>query len=155
VQKWLEDVGKKMQYNTAIAAVMEHLNNVTAIREPDKLNEAELAIFARACVNIPRLLYPFAPHIAEELWLDLGNETLLHESGMPKFNPDKLVRDTISYVVQINGKVRGKMDIVPDTPQDKIKELALEIENVKKTLEGKTIHKVIIVPNKMVSIAMS
>jgi leucyl-tRNA synthetase len=155
VQKWLEDVGKKMQYNTAIAAVMEHLNNVTAIKEPEKLNDAELAVFARACMIIPRLLYPFAPHVAEELWQVLGNETLLHESGMPKFNPEKLVRDTISYVVQINGKVRGKMDIAPDTPQDKIKELALEIENVKKTIEGKTIHKVIIVPNKMVSIAMS
>ncbi len=155
VQKWLDDVGKRMQYNTAIAAVMEHLNNVTAIKEPDKLNEAEQAIFARACAIIPRLLYPFAPHIAEELWQMLGNDTLMHESGMPKYNPDKLLRDSISYVIQINGKVRGKMDVAPDTPEDKLKELAMDVENVKKTLEGKTIHKVIVIPGKMVSIAVS
>jgi leucyl-tRNA synthetase len=155
VQKWLEDVGKRMQYNTAIAAVMEHLNNVTAVKEPEKLNDAELAVFARACVIIPHLLYPFAPHIAEELGEVLGNKTLMHEAGMPKYKPERLVRDMVTYVIQINGKVRGKMDIAPGTPDDKIKELALNVENVVKTLEGKTILKVIIVPNKMVSIAIS
>jgi len=155
VKKWLDDVDKRMQYNTAIAAVMEHLNNVTAIREPNKLNEAELAVFARACVIIPRMLYPFAPHIAEELWQLLGNKTLLHESGMPTYKPEHLIRETISYVIQINGKVRGKMDIPVDTPDEKIRAMALEIENVKKTIEGKTIRKVIVIPNKMISIAIS
>ncbi len=155
VQKWLEDVGKRMQYNTAIAAVMEHLNNVMSIKEPNKLNNTELAVFARACGIIPGLLYPFAPHVAEELWQQLGNKTLLHESGMPSYNPEFLIRDTISYVVQINGKLRGKMDIPADTPEDNVREMALEIDNVKKTLEGKTIRKIIVIPNKMVSIAIS
>jgi leucyl-tRNA synthetase len=155
VKKWLEDVDKRMQYNTAIAAVMEHLNNVTSIKEPNKLGEAELAVFARACVIIPRMLYPFAPHIAEEIWQLLGNKTLLHEAGMPTYKPEHLVRDTISYVIQINGKIRGKMDVQAETSEENIKAMALEIDNVKKTIEGKTIRKVIIIPNKMVSIAIS
>jgi len=134
---------------------MEHLNNVTAVKEPEKLNEAELAVFARACVIIPRLLYPFAPHIAEELWQMLGNSTLLHEAGLPTYKPERLVRDSISYVIQINGKVRGKMDIAPGTPEETIKAAALEVENVKRTIEGKTIRKVIVIPDKMVSIAVS
>jgi leucyl-tRNA synthetase len=155
VQKWLEDVGKRMQYNTAIAAVMEHLNNVTAIKEPNKLVDAELATFARACSIIPRLLYPFAPHIAEELWETLGNKKLIHLEGMPTYNPDFLVRDTIAYVIQINGRVRGRLDVAADTPEATVRELALEVDNVKKTIEGKTIHKMIVIPGKMVSIAIS
>lgn len=155
VQKWLDDVENRMQYNTAIAAVMEHLNNVTAVKEPDKLNEAELAVFARACAIIPKLLYPFAPHIAEELWQILGNSNLLHEAGMPTYKPERLVKDTISYVIQINGKVRGKMDVSPDTSEETLKSLAVEVENVKKTIAGKTIHKIIVIQNKMVSIAIS
>lgn len=155
IQKWLDDTDKRMQYNTAIAAIMEHLNNVTAVKEPNKLNDAELAVFAEACAIIPRLLYPFAPHVAEELWQALGNKNLLHEAGMPSFNPDYLVRDYISYVIQINGKVRGKMDIAPGTSDDDIKAAALEVENVKRTIEGKTIRKVIVIPDKMVSIVIS
>jgi leucyl-tRNA synthetase len=144
-----------MQYNTAIAAVMEHLNNVTAVKEPDKLNPAELAVFAESCAIIPQLLYPFAPHLAEELWSLLGHDKLLHDSGMPIFNPEYLKRDTISYVIQINGKVRGKMDIPADTPEEQIKELALQVENVQRTIEGMTIRKLIVIPGKMVSIAVS
>jgi leucyl-tRNA synthetase len=65
------------------------------------------------------------------------------------------VRDEISIVIQINGKVRGKIEIAPDTPEEKIKELALQVENVKRTLEGKTIRKIILIPGKMMSIAVS
>jgi len=155
VQKWLDDVEKRLQYNTAIAAVMEHLNNIFAIGDPAALGEADKAVYARACVIIPRLLYPFAPHIAEELWQLLGNGTLIHNAGLPTYNPKHLVRDEISYVVQINGKVRGKLDVPADLPEDKITELALQVENVRKTLENRTIHKVILIPGKMVSIAIS
>lgn len=155
IQKWLDDSDKRMQYNTAIAAVMEHLNNVIAVKEPNKLNPAELAVFAESCAIIPQLLYPFAPHLAEELWSILGNVNLLHESGMPIFNPEYLKRDSISYVIQINGKVRGKMDVPADTPEEQIKEWALQVENVQRTIEGMTIRKLIVIPGKMVSIAVS
>ena len=152
IKKVQDDVANKMQFNTAIAAIMEHLNNTTAIKNLDKLNPAEKAIFAEACVIIPRLLYPFAPHVCEEFWQLLGNESLIHEAGVPQYNPKFLVKDEVTYVVQIMGKIRGNFDISVDASQDVIKETALALENVQKHLEGKKIMKIIVVPKKLVSI---
>ncbi len=155
VYRWLEDMQKRMQYNTAIASVMEHLNNVSAVRNPQELSEAELAVFARACVIMPRLLYPFAPHLAEELWSVLGNDILVHEAGLPTYKHQRLCREIISYVVQVNGKIRGKFEVPAETSAEEIKKLALDVENVMRAIEGKTIRKVILISGKMVSIAVS
>ena len=152
IKKVLNDIEDRMQFNTAIAAIMEHLNNVYGINEPEKLNDAEKAIFAESCAIIPRLLYFFAPHISEELWKMLGHEELVHETGIPEYNPEYLIKDEVTYVVQIMGKIRGKLEVPVDTSQDEIKKLALEIENVKKHLEGKDVKKIIVVPKKLVSI---
>ena len=151
IKKVLEDSLKRMQYNTAIAAIMEHLNNVYVI-DTTKLNDVEKIIFAESCKIMPQLLYPFAPHICEELWQQIGNSNLLHEAGLPKFNEKYLVQDEATYVVQIMGKIRGKFDISKSASQDEIKEIALNLENVTKILEGKKIIKMIVVPNKLVSI---
>jgi leucyl-tRNA synthetase len=153
VKKWLDDCRHRMQYNTAIAAVMEHLNHCVAIKEPFALSEPELAVYAEACGIIPQLLYPFAPHIAEELWQLMGFDALLHESGLPGYEERYLVRDHITYVVQVNGKLRGKLEAPPSLDGESLKRQALEVENVKRSLEGLTVKKVIVVPGKMVSIA--
>jgi len=153
VKKWLDDCQLRMQYNTAIAAVMEHLNHCVAVKDPAGLSDADLAVYAEACRIIPQMLYPFAPHIAEELWQLLGFTELLHESGLPCYEEKHLVRDLITYVVQINGKLRGKLEVAPDTDPEELKALALEVENVKRSLEGWVVKKVIVVPGKMVSIA--
>jgi leucyl-tRNA synthetase len=97
-------------------------------------------------------MYFFAPHISEELWAMSGHTTLLHEAGVPEFNPEYLVQSQITYVIQVMGKVRGKIEVAADASQDAIKELALANENVQKFIEGKTVHKVIVVPKKLVSI---
>ncbi len=152
IKKVIEDIKDRMQYNTAIAAIMEHLNNVYGITKPEKLNDDEKAIYAEACIIIPRLLYFFAPHISEELWKLMENETLVHEVGVPQYNKDFLIKDEVTYVVQIMGKVRGKMEVPVDTSQEDIKKLVMEIENVKKYLEGKEVKKIIVVPKKLVSI---
>jgi len=86
IKKVIDDMEKRNQFNTAIAGIMEHLNNVNSIKNPSKLSENDKAIYAEACAIIPRLLYPFAPHISEELWNLIGNETLVHEAGVPKYN---------------------------------------------------------------------
>jgi len=152
IKKVLNDIENRMQFNTAIAAVMEHLNNVYSIKNVDKLNNAEKIIFVESCIAIPHLMYVFAPHLSEELWEKIGNENLLHEAGLPEFNEKYLVQDEITYVIQIMGKVRGKINVSVDATDDEIKKLALEVENVKKSLEGKNILKMIIVPKKLVSI---
>ncbi|MDP2172576.1 MAG: class I tRNA ligase family protein [Candidatus Cloacimonadaceae bacterium] len=126
-----------MQYNTAIASAMELLNAIIKIREPEKLNPAEQAAYAFACSSLPKMLYLFAPHIAEELWQVLQQNKLLHESGLPVYDPQHLIRNSITYVVQINGKIRGKLEVAADTDADTIKALALAVENVQRSLDCK------------------
>lgn len=155
VKKWLDDNLHRMQFNTAIAAIMEHLNHCVAVKHPESLSDADLAVYAEACGIIPQMLYPFAPHIAEELWQMLGFEGLLHEGGLPGYEEKYLVQDTVTWVVQVNGKLRGKLELAPNTAEEALKEAALAIENVQKALEGLTIRKVIVIPGKMISIAAS
>ena len=155
VKKWLDDSLHRKQYNTAIAAVMEHLNHCVAVKDPASLNDDELAVFAEACGIIPQLLYPFAPHIAEELWQMLGFEGMVHEGGLPGYEESYLVRDTITYVIQVNGKLRGKLEVPADISEAELKSKALELENVAKSLEGLTVRKLIVIPGKMISIAAS
>jgi len=153
-KKWLEDCLQRMQYNTAIASIMEHLNHCVGIKNTDQLSDDELAVYAEACGIIPQLLYPFAPHLAEELWQMMGFEKNLHESGLPGYEEAYLAQDLITYVVQINGKVRGKLEVSSDLDAESIKAEALKVENVQRFLEGKQIKKVILIPGKMISIAI-
>jgi len=153
VKRWKEDCLQRMQYNTAIAAIMEHLNNCVSIKDSEKLSDPDLAVYAEACGIIPQLLYPFAPHIAEELWQLMGYPTLLHESGLPDYDELYLVKDSVTYVVQVNGKVRGKLDVAPDTSETELQNLAMQIENVIRSLDGLSVKKIIVIKNKMVSIA--
>jgi len=153
ISRWLEDSLQRMQYNTAIASTMELLNAIIKIKEPGQLNEAELAVYAFACAALPKMLYPFAPHIAEELWQLLGQTNLLHDSGLPEYNPEYLKRDTITYVVQVNGKLRGKLEVPAGIDNQALEQQALDVDNVRRSLEGLSVKKVIVIPGKMVSIA--
>ena len=152
IKKVLHDIENRMQFNTAIAAIMEHLNNVYSVKSPKDLNPAEKQIFAEACIIIPRLLYFFAPHISEELWELAGNRNLIHEAGIPKYNEKFLVKDEIIYVIQIMGKIRGKLSVPTSASEEEIKEKALSLENVQKYLTGKEIKKIIVIPKKLISI---
>ncbi|NQV17995.1 MAG: leucine--tRNA ligase [Armatimonadetes bacterium] len=158
IKKVREDIENRVHFNTAIASIMEYINLKDFSRiywtlDPESFyNNTEKTIYADAFAVIPRLLYSFAPHISEELWEMIGNKELVHETGIPEYNPEYLVKDEITYVVQIMGKIRGKLSVAPSTSEEEIKEKALELENVKKYLHGKEIKKIIVVPNKLVSI---
>ena len=152
IQKALADIERK-QFNTAIAAVMEHLNNIYAIGNVGNLSDDEKMVYAEACSIIPKIMYPFAPHISEELWQMINdNAPMLHETKLPEFNEKYLVKDEVTYVIQIMGKIRGKLIVPAETDVETVKEKALNLENVKKYLVGKEIKKVIVVPKKLVSI---
>ncbi|MFA7055935.1 MAG: leucine--tRNA ligase [Candidatus Cloacimonadales bacterium] len=154
LKKWHEDIEEKLQFNTAIAAIMEHLNNVSSIKEPENLSDNDKIIFAEANTTMFRLIYPFAPHVSEEVWDMIGEKGLVHESGIPTFVPAYLVKDEVTYAVQVNGKLRGKLEVSADTPEEEIKKLALEVENVVKFIEDKEIMKIIVVKNRLVSIVV-
>ncbi len=154
IKKVTEDIEQRMQFNTAIAALMEHFNNISAVKEPDKLTDDEKGAFVQGCLVIPRLLYPFAPHIAEELWQQAGFGEMIHNYRFPVWEPKYLKRDEINYVIQVQGKVRGRITVPADTGEDKIKELALQVDNVQKFIDNQKIRKIVIVKNKLISIVV-
>ena len=141
VDKVLRDI-EALSFNTSIAKMMEFVNNFTKL---EKYPKSALKYAVQA-------LYSFAPHIAEELWQQIGEDVLLHDTGVQEYNPAYLVKDEVNYVIQIMGKIRGKIEVSTTATQDEIKEMALKVENVQKYLEGKEIKKIIVVPKKLVSI---
>ncbi len=146
IKKVTNDV-ELMAFNTAISAMMIFVNEATKWKERPKVI---LSTFVT-------LLYPFAPHIAEELWEKLDNETSLSAQPWPQFNEDFIKEDTKEIVIQINGKLRASMQIPVELCTDKteLESRALEMNAIKKRIEGKTVRKVIAVPNKLVNIVVS
>ncbi|MFP5223293.1 MAG: leucine--tRNA ligase [Acidobacteriota bacterium] len=153
VAKVAKDIEGQFQFNTAIAAVMEMLNflyaNVEALKQesPQAVSSAVNALIT--------VLSPMAPHICEELWEMLGHKTLLAEQPWPMHDPAALVTDTVTVVVQVCGKLRGKIEVAADADEESVKAAALAEENAAKHIEGKTVRKVIYVPGKLVNIVAS
>jgi leucyl-tRNA synthetase len=114
-----------------------------------------LAFLATVQRNLVLMLAPFAPYLAHELWTMLGEDgsTLLRHPW-PKYDPELIKQDEIEIVVQINGKIRGRLTVPADSTEDQIKQLALADEKVKAALEGKQIVKVIVVKGKLVNIVV-
>lgn len=141
----LEDLG----FNTAIAALMELLNELYAIKAKD--NFANRDAWKFALETFAQLLAPFAPHITEELWHQLGNEGSIHVSNWPVHDEQYLVSDTMTIVVQVNGKVRSQIQMPTDADKDTILADAEADKKVALALNGQPIKKAIYVPNKLVN----
>lgn len=150
IQKVSDDYGRRQTFNTAIAATMELLNEVSKLA--DRANPQGLAVEREALETAILLLAPIVPHITQSLWTALGHQTIPLTQPWPALDESALVRSTIEVVVQVNGKVRGKLDAPIDAPKEALEKMALEQENVQKFLEAVTVRKIIVVPNKLVSI---
>jgi leucyl-tRNA synthetase len=132
-----------MQFNTAIAHMMEFINDFT-----------KLDSYPREAVKIAtQLLYPFAPHICEEIWEHLQEKEALTFAPLPKVNESYIQEKTATYVIQINGKFRGKWDLKKDISEKELLEFAKNQEKIAKYLTGK-ILKSIFVPNKLLNIVV-
>ncbi len=140
IKKVSEDT-EAMRFNTAISAMMELVNET---------NKAGLT--RDVAEPLVQILAPFAPHTAEELWERLGHQPSVARVPWPEWDEALCVEDTVTYAVQIKGKLRGTFEAARDTPKEELEATALALENVQRHLEGKTIRKVIVVPGKMVSI---
>jgi len=154
IKKVTEDIEDRMQFNTAIAAIMEHLNNISAFHCDGNSEKIVQAVYYEAIAAMPKLLQPFAPHLSEEIWAMLGNQTSILESPWIKYNDKFLIQDQVTYVIQINGKLRSKIVVGLETAKEEIEKLALVDEKVLKYTDGKTIIKVIIIPKKLVNIVI-
>ncbi len=135
---------KNLEYNTAIAFMMEFLNGMTGAD----------TIYKKPVEILIRLMAPFSPHLAEELWERLGNEGNIFNAGWPEWDDSKIVYDTFQLVAQVNGKVRGTMEAPTDISKDDAIAMAQSNENVGRFTEGKNIVKTIYVPQKLVNIVV-
>ena len=145
-----DDYGRRHSFNTAIAAVMELMN---ALAKFDDASGQGRAVRQEALQATVLLLNPITPHASHALWQVLGHgETLLEDQAFPQADSSALVRDAVTLAVQVNGKLRGTIDVAADAPRDQIEALGLAEPNAAKFLDGLTVRKIIIVPGKIVNI---
>ncbi|MGB1906795.1 MAG: class I tRNA ligase family protein, partial [Spongiibacter sp.] len=149
IAKVSDDYGRRLTFNTAIAAVMELVNEVSRF---DCSSDQDYAVVGEALDATVRLLAPIVPHICHQLWQELGHDDAVIDADWPSVDEAALVRNSIEMVVQVNGKVRAKIEVAADADADTVKTLAREQENVQRFLDGLTIRKEILVPKKLVNI---
>ncbi|MEW6770228.1 MAG: leucine--tRNA ligase [Bacillota bacterium] len=153
IKKVTEDI-ERFQFNTAVSAIMELVNGVYQFcdrvppvdRDPGAVREAVEALVV--------LLAPFAPHIGEELWWRLGHQESVHRQAWPKYNPALLVQERVTVVVQINGKVRGRVMVPASATPEEMQEEALREPRIRQLLAGKTMVKVVAVPGRLVNVVV-
>ncbi|MDR4652913.1 MAG: leucine--tRNA ligase [Nitrosomonas sp.] len=151
IAKVTDDLDRRHTFNTAIAAIMELMNNLAKLQETDP---ATRNLMQEAMENIVLLLSPIVPHICHALWRELRPGTELLDQPWPQADASALVQDEIKLVVQVNGKLRGEIQVAQDADKTVIEQTALENEQVKKFVEGAAIKKIIVVPGKLVNIVV-
>ncbi len=149
IRKVTLDIENRYQFNTAIAAMMELFNEISAF---NPTSEEDYQTLRFAIKNLLLLLSPFAPHLAEELWEQIGERPSILEQTWPEWDEDAAREEEIELVVQVNGKVRAKIMIPAGEDDDSIRALALKDEKVKAHIEGKEIIKTIVVKGKLINI---
>jgi leucyl-tRNA synthetase len=142
IKKITEDL-ENFRYNTAVSAFMEFHNEIR--QEPASLKSIKTFLI---------LLYPFAPHIAEELNQVLGGKKSLQLADWPEFDPAKIIDQNVDIVVQVNGKVRGKIIVPTGSKEEQVKAEALKLEPVQKALAGTSIKRAIYVPNRLINLVI-
>ncbi|MCR5034901.1 MAG: leucine--tRNA ligase [Clostridia bacterium] len=150
IKKVTEDIRDRFNFNTAISAVMELVNELYKYKEGD-VNDA---LYSTCIRTILVLLAPFVPHITEELWQELGYEGYVYDQTWPTWNEDELKKDEIEIVVQINGKNKEKINIPGDATREDMMKIAEENEIIKGLTDGKNVVKVIAVPGRLINIVI-
>ncbi|PIE42862.1 MAG: leucine--tRNA ligase [Gammaproteobacteria bacterium] len=149
ITKVSDDYGRRMTFNTAIAAVMELMNEIIRFDDSD---EQSIAVRQEGLETTVLLISPIVPHVCHALWQALGHSDDILDTKWPVADASAMQQSSVTMVVQVNGKVRAKLNIALDAAKEAIEKQALNEANVKKFTDGKTIRKVIVVPNKLVNI---
>jgi leucyl-tRNA synthetase len=150
IKKVTDDMGRRFTFNTAIAANMELIN---AISKFDDTSETGWAIKQETLQSVVLMLMPIVPHVCQELALQLGLKLEQH-AQWPQYDESALVKDTLPIMIQVNGKLRGRLDVDPSLSREAIESLAKEEPKVKSFIADKAIKKIIVVPNKLVNIVV-
>lgn len=152
IKKVTEDVGNRFNFNTAISSVMELVNAMYVAKDQNTVTN--VGLLREVIANLLKLLAPFAPHIAEELWNQVIGQDSVHKQQWPVFDAEAIVLEEVEIVLQINGKVRDKIVVPAGLTQSELEKKALEQEKVEELVAGKQIVKVICVPQKLVNIVV-
>ena len=147
IKKVTEDAGGRFNFNTAIASIMELVNEMYKYKN----GEINLPLFNDAVENLLVLLNPFCPHVTEELWNRLGHEDRLYNKEWPSYDESALVKDKIEFILQINGKLKDRLRLPNDSQKEVVEEAARASERFAEATEGREVVKVIFVPNKIIN----
>ncbi|MGR6035155.1 MAG: leucine--tRNA ligase [Candidatus Nitrosoglobus sp.] len=151
IAKVSDDIGRRYTFNTAIAAVMELMNTLAKFDDNSPQGQAGRQEALEAVVL---LLSPITPHICHRLWRELGHEEAIIDVSWPEANPEALAKEEIELVVQVNGKRRGQITVAADAAREVIESQAQSAPNVQRFIQGKEIHEVIIVPNRLINLVV-
>ena len=151
ISKVTDDIGRRYTFNTAIAAVMELVNEVSAFNVDDELDRQ---VIKEAIESILLLLSPIVPHICHQLWLDINHDQPIIDARWPKYDSSLLKSETSLIVVQVNGKLRSKLEVDASISEDELKSMALSDERVVRFIDGNEIKKIIVIPEKLVNIVV-
>jgi len=161
IKKVTQDIEGSWHFNTAIAAVITLLNEVQKLplRETYTGEESDdevtgFNVFRHAVTNMVQLMAPFVPHVCEELWVRLGHEPSVFHNGWPTYDAELAKAEEVELPIQVNGKVRDRVVVARDESEDAIREKVMALENVRRYIEGKDIKKLIVVPNRIVTIVV-
>ncbi|MDD2217534.1 MAG: leucine--tRNA ligase [Eubacteriales bacterium] len=151
IKKVTDDTSGRFQFNTAISAIMELVNGIYKYKEIENANEGII----KDCIeNLIVILSPFTPHICEEMWQHIGHDSSVYNMAWPEYDKDALIKDTVEIVVQVNGKVKEKLNMASDLNKDEFEKTAMESESIKALVEGLNIVKIITVPGKLINIVV-
>jgi leucyl-tRNA synthetase len=151
IDRVTRDISEERQLNTAVARLMELCNGLAAFSPKD---ECGAALFLEGVESILLCLSPFCPHICEELWQMLGHKELIAKAKWPKVESEALVADSVTVVLQVNGKLRGQYKVEPGLSREALIERVMAEEATKRKIEGMEVMKVIAVPDKLVNIVV-
>ncbi|MFV1973991.1 MAG: leucine--tRNA ligase [Thiohalobacterales bacterium] len=147
-----DDIGRRYTFNTAIAANMELLNELNRFTDT---SEQGHAVMQEALEAVVLMLAPIIPHICHTLWQELGHSEAVVDCAWPECDRDALIQDSVTLVIQVNGKVRGEIEVAADADQETIEQAALAEENVMRHIKGKSVKKIIVVPGRLVNIVVN
>ena len=151
IKKVSDDIGRRYTFNTAIAANMELLNELSTF---EVANDAAFSIAREGIESIILMLSPIVPHICSELWSCMGNTSLIEDENWPRYDEQALVRDSIQMMVQVNGKLRDKINVAADSDDEVVKTAALNSEKIKNRINDQPIKKIIVVKGRLVNIVV-
>jgi len=153
IQKVTSDVGERFNFNTAVSSIMEQVNALYHYSEV-AAESRNATVLRESIISLVKLLAPFTPHLTAELWENLDEAGSVHEVEWPVYDPEALTMDEVNVVVQINGKVRDRLDVPSEISMQEMEEVVLAKPRVKELLEGKLLVKVICVPGKLVNLVV-